>query len=681
MATKRTVDHNARFRSLLKEMQQSLARNEKQEKDLQGAALRLVESLKGSKGFVEASRRMETAQKNLEATQRQRLAAVAKIVKESMAALQAMQLNAAVSGAGTGDLSSVALNAVDYVGRKNRAESSALKAIGDTIARYTDQAISIQREVLLELGRIKDNMMEALAVQAGISAAGSSGESILQRLRQTRPVPGAEIVGHIQAGTNSILRALSGQRVTSTGSFLKTPAVLKAIQGYASTVASAAANKVRSAGNTIMSTYQDITDRALRIRELRALEALNKGTRRNSEGSFPWMSLLGAAAAALGAYLADLWKKISGFFSEFHPGLLLDKVMKGFMAVKEWLGTKWTSMVEAFGDMKKWVGEKWVGIVERMGQFKEWAAAKLEPIAKVLDGVAEATKSKIAGAWETVKGIGSGVAAKVESAASTAMEYGSKGVSIVKNAGSTIAEYGGKAWNYARSAGSTVAEYGGKAWGVAKSMGGQALTQLQNIGNKGLEWGSRATSMMGNVLDKVRGSWLGQIVGKWANKLGNIGVALSTIVGIYEEANGIPPPEQNILEAILDPMTFGRNVGHKFNTLFEKYMGTSVGSWLYDLLNDDPAFNGIQQELQAQGVRRDASGRLIPPNTTPVRASGAPATQPTSIVKVPQSLMPNTRAKSISSVTPSLSPDAIPDYAGVDPYMAGINLQVFGGAR
>lgn len=382
--------------------------------------------------------------------------------------------------------------------------------------------------------------------------------------------------------------------------------------------------------------YANMLDQDMDRRKVRALEVIADAWRKfDKDGSIgntlDYAALGALLTALLGGLLPDLLtrfpalKLASDILKYFREGRLLS-------SIKEFLGTKWAKLAEwghAIHSRTLKALDKLHDLVSPMIKaFKE--SPLLRKALGLADTTADAARPGIvAKAVGTIGKVTGKISAGVEAV---------KGTTAFKMASNVI------------TASSNVVKRTVSATGaVASRVGGSLVRGMQAV----------AGSPVGNFLEKN------------LNRLGNLAMVMDVLTGVLEEATGKKVDDVGLLDAVLNPMKIGRFLGNKGNALFEKKMGQSVGSWLYDVLNADatvqqmtPAYTRPPSAIQAPSHTLGASSSG---STKPVKENVVPAPhKDTAVAPVGLPSLVQPGARSISSA-PSLSPSSIPNFMGVDP--------------
>lgn len=391
------------------------------------------------------------------------------------------------------------------------------------------------------------------------------------------------------------------------------------------------------------SPYEEMEDRDMELRKVKALEGISNAWRRfDKDGSvgaaLDYAVLGGLLTGLLGGLLPDILtrfpalKLASDVLNFFRQGKVLE-------SIKELLSTKWGKFV----DLAKTLNTRTLDAID---WFKTRALPSLDliresPVFKgvksAVDKLSDMKTNVVTSALNAVSPITSKFKAGLHAVQSSPIVTGVSGA--LKAGANTVSSLASGASNAVSSAVSTVGKVAGKA-------GSSIVKAAQGL----------AASPVGSFLMKN------------LNRLGNLAMVLDVLTGTLEEATGKKVDDIKLLDAVLNPMKLGRFLGNKANQLFEQKMGTSVGSWVYDQLNNDPAVAEVaaihsgKPTALTKTPTPGQSGASTPVKETPVKQAPQPAPAPTPM-PAPAPVVVN---KSVSSA-PSLSPSAIPNFTSVDP--------------
>jgi hypothetical protein len=169
----------------------------------------------------------------------------------------------------------------------------------------------------------------------------------------------------------------------------------------------------------------------------------------------------------------------------------------------------------------------------------------------------------------------------------------------------------------------------------------------------------------------IAGTPAGKFIGRNLNRLGKLATVLSVATGVYEESQGrtVDDPKTlgSILSAIINPMEGGRWLGSKFNSTFERKMGQPFGAWVHENLGGE---DGVKEMMSSQPATKAQTRGNTTPNKTSVSAA-QPANSTSGNAPTSRAVPAN---KQSMSVSPTVSPGAIPNYIGLDPHLAAINM-------
>lgn len=392
------------------------------------------------------------------------------------------------------------------------------------------------------------------------------------------------------------------------------------------------------------SVYDEMEDRDMELRKVKALEGISNAWRRfDKDGSIGAMLdyavLGGLLTGLLGGLLPDILtrfpalKLASDVLNFFRKGKVLE-------SIKELLSTKWNKFV----DLAKTLNTR---ALDAIDWFKTRAMPLLNlimesPVFKgvksAVDKLSDLKTNVVTSAMNAVSPLTSKFKAGMQAVQSSPIVTGVTGA--LKAGANTVSSLASGASNAVSSAVSTVGKVAGKA-------GSSIVKAAQGL----------AASPVGSFLMKN------------LNRLGNLAMVLDVLTGTLEEATGKKVDDIELLDAVLNPMKLGRFLGNKANMLFEQKMGTSVGSWVYDQLNNDPAVAEVaaihsgKPTALTKTPNPGQSGASTPVKETPVEQAPQPAPAPTPM-PAPAPIVVN---KSVSSSAPPLSPSSIPNFTSVDP--------------
>jgi len=382
--------------------------------------------------------------------------------------------------------------------------------------------------------------------------------------------------------------------------------------------------------------YDGLIDRDMDRRKIRALETIADAWRKfDKDGSVSKTldyAMLGALLTSLlGGLLPDIMtrfpamKLAADVLKYFREGKLLS-------SIKDLIDARWTKLADWSTDMNS-----------RTLKVLDWFHDLAAPVLTALKD--SPIIKKALGLADTLSDLKTSAMSKLPQAVSSVVGKLASGVEAVR--GSSIVKSVGNAVSTARTMAS------GAAGLVGKFAGATGSTLM------------RAAQGMAN-------SPIGTFVMKNLGRLGNLAMVLDVITGTLEEATGKKVDSVSVLDAVLNPMKLGRFLGNKGNQLFEKKMGQSVGSWVYDVLNGD-------EEVAKVAPMYGKPKSSVVPSTSPA-ASTSPVRQdpPTSMGRAPvqqtqQTPAPSPRSAQFSgdrktmSNSPGLSPSSIPNFMSVDP--------------
>lgn len=426
-----------------------------------------------------------------------------------------------------------------------------------------------------------------------------------------------------------------------------------------------APQRTTPAGNTPQSnSYVSAQNRDMEMREIHALESMAaaiKGLKGRSKGLMDFLAspfglgLLGAA----GSWLARAMKALAGG--------MLDKGVKLLKWLKEsiteskvygWIKDKLVSLGETAADIKAFFSKKWESVTEALTGIKGFITKKFGWIfnSEKATDLARRARTAVTGAVNTAKSLVS----PIGDAAAPVSEVASKPSMV-----SRVLAAGG---DLMKSGADTVRSVAGTVGSAASKVGGAVYDTAATMGKGAASLASAGWSKISDYASTLAKSARGSKILSFANKLGNAAMAVSVASGVYEEATGKPVDALTMWDAVLDPMKSGRYLGAKFNKLFEKRMGQSFGSWVYDKVN--PQERAIMASIVSSTPAMSAPGGPSTPVQQAQRMSMVPEAVPAapsrSGMASPNSLVRKTSGPTpgqAASNTPALSVAGIPELA------------------
>lgn len=647
MATTPKINSTKRYNDLVRDMERSVQAVEAKERDLLLAAGQLKGTLNSIPGVSSAARAtaetaVNQAYVRIERLQKKRAEAMTHMITKADTAYRAL-MNATADrdlGPGRGSAIALAQQKVDF--------TKLLKAIQRNINRQIDTSFEFLKKVETDIREVKD--MVTTSVTDAVNKAfadqkAEQAENITSAVMKARLAlsPKKEPLDSPETGE-------SAPRKSSTERAMK-----RDKSGGKTQVIPAKTPLDSSDGDeykdNIKNSYKRIQEASLNNRAVRALEVLasRKFSSRNTA-----LSLLGGLGAiGLGSLMDSIWAPLKAFMHAMSPARLVGQLRKLLAFTEEKIFDLFKKGSAKVGELFEWGKAKAAGALEEGGKL-------LEKIGKKLGIIKEAEN---AGAVKAVGSIATGTG-KPATLVGRAIEVLKSGAS---KAGGAIVE-GGK-W-----VGNKAAVYGSKA-----------MSAMAKLGTQGYKYAKAAGSIVLDSIARLGNTPVGQFVSKWGGRLGNLGMVFSTLAGIYEEANGKPVNDMDLWDLILNPMKTGRFLGNKFNQLFEKMTGgIPVGSWLYDMFGNDPEWLKANSEWSMMKHHwKGASPETIKmvSSTTPIQTSAKLPPQ-MSMKEAWSNLTSGNSAppaKEVRSANPSIVPSLIPDFAGQDPGMMGINQFIFSG--
>lgn len=401
------------------------------------------------------------------------------------------------------------------------------------------------------------------------------------------------------------------------------------------------------------STYDDIKHRDLETKRLGALQAIANAWRKvDTDGSIGNLLDYAALGAMLTGLLGGLLPNVMTRFPALGiAGDVLKYIREGKLltAIESVLSKRWGQLVELADATRV-----------RALAVAEWFKVRAMPI---LEYISESPLVKgVTGAADKLRSMGARAVTGVSEALSPVTSFVSRGVNAVRASPFVADVVSG-----ARTAYGAVASTASSVVGRAGELGGAALSRV----------GSAVSHVGGSLwrgAQALAGTAVGSFIQRNLSRLGKFAMVLDVLLGVMEEATGKKVDEVDVIDAILNPMKMGRFLGNKGNQLFERTMGQSVGSWLYDMLGDDPvvaqltpAYATAQRSPQSAPQTPYSPTAVQPGGTTPVQEQ-VPAR---STVKEAPPRAQTTSAGApyapAVSAPPSLSPGSIPNYTGIDP--------------
>lgn len=567
-------------------------------------------------------------------------------------------------------------------GVKDRTGISAVQRLveKERLRRDKMDELSFELNQIKNIGDVKDDLVRE---KQQIHASTSHLEQLTLRLTdvvnnltgvKSRPlIPAAAMAGGAPSASEDVSSASRTRSLRSVVDSMRQP---------------------RSAGGD---SYSNIQERELREREIRALEKLvGGGTGKDGKG-FGVKDI----ALALGGVLASMASMLG---KKLNIAGLGSKIAEGLKSLKTMLRAEWDKIPAALSKLKQLSLAK----LDALMEASRTMASKLEPIynkirgtlSTALDGARSiADKAKTAGAsglnkaMSIAKPLVDG-AKNINDKGSAAIRSGlSKAGNLVSETASSVKTSAASGLNKAQdlvSTGASMAKTAGThAYGFISNKAGKAYDAAAQFAGKMMESGQK-------ILSKIPGSKLVRHAGRLAARAA---VPLEVILGALDEASGkkIESYKDFNLWDLFPPsaaMKGGRLIGNKFNTLFEKQFGNSIGGLVYDLMNEgdpnagmtrmypttrsmDPGTASMSSPMSIGGPSSMRAGvnSMTTPNQISV-PSGFGADTPSGYGVPSLSAAQNSTAPSQSSgsVTPVLHPSAIPNYISLDPRMAVINL-------
>lgn len=641
MATPKT-DHDKRYRDLLKDMEKSVAAVESRERELLQAAGQLKGMLDSTPGVSTGVKagvgdKLDLAYSRIERLQKRRSETMQRMLTKAETTFREMMKVKADQ-----DLphSKNVLGAT----RQQLEFSNLLKAIQRSLSRQVNASLDLQRSTDQQLKEIRQTLTDSLV-------------AVVNKALQENQQPQADMVASAVIRAQGVVpKASNDPAVPETSPKLGAPAralssakTKNTAQKHPANVKSSKESDEESGG-----VYKDIQTETLNRRVVRALEVLATRRYTQTQGS---LALLGAAGATgLASVLGDVWAPLKAFAAAMNPARILERLKGMFTAVESKIRTILDFVHNKVSTALEWAKGKAAELVEKGGKFLNTIGEKLG-IVKSETSVAQSASN----------------AAKALSAPAKPATFVGRAIEVVKSGARAV---GSTAMEGAKWAGSQAVTGAKWAGGQAMEIGGKTAAAISKLGAKGYQYVKNAGSAVMDSLARMGSSPAAQFIGKWANRLGNIGMLYSTISGIYEEANGKRVNDIDVWEAIFNPMQAGRFLGSKFNDYFKKLAGQDLGGWLYDMTHSEAGFAQATQEWAQARLAENAqmpssSTRVAPRGPTPV--TPAAPSSPTTSVR-PRS-GPSTSGKGAGGV----NPQSIPDSLGNDYTLMGINGHLFHG--
>lgn len=653
MASPPNINHNKRYQELLKEMKTFSTKAESQESELKRTAeqMRMGLGMSGIDPAVKATLeyRVERMDAQIISLQERRAQSVNRLISKASNAFEAMMSQKADQD----------LNRTEVIlqATKQHAEfSKVLRSIQRYISKQVQTSLDLYRKMAEELNDLRSHITDQItkAINDAIVETQNARNGVKYAIDTLTGSSFADAANDETAPVGTTLKSMvsHGKKAANQDTF-SSPRE-KANDSLNPSEYEDFGPKVKTPKK---SSYERIKDEALTERLIRALEVLSIHKK---------YSMQQGAGVLLGGFMAAglasaIWAPLKAFAS------FITDPKKWLQRIRNFFGKAQDKILEwyeaASGKLKSW----WDDAARTLTEWKETAGTK---IGEFVDSL----KTKVSEWGDDAKGFLRKVGEKLgivspeaKGAATVAGDAGlaSRATSAVSNVASKVLEGAKTVGGYVSSGARTVVN-------TAGNLGSSAMKAISALGARGAEFAKSAGGHVMNAIQKLGTSPFGQFLGKWVNRIGNLGMAFSTITGIMEEVEGKKVDEVKVWEAIFDPMKAGRWLGNKFNKKFEELTGTSVGSWLYDLLNSDPNYQAAVKERMSSGIQITSIGatNVIPMSPTPA--------QP---VRIPSR---NLRSSTVSSApgavstSPSIVPSAIPDYMGNDPTMMGLNMYAFG---
>lgn len=652
-------DSAKRYHDLVRDMERSVQAVEAKERDLLMAANQLKGSLNSIPGVTDAQRSAAESSLNraygqITRLQQKRADAMQRMITKAETAYRVMM----------DERANHELRSPVAAARQSMDFTKLLKAIQRAMGRQIDTSLDLLRKTEAQLSEVRSSLTQQItdAVNAAFKehmpAVPAMANAVAKALGAAKPsapeIPDSAALGDMAENTpNTAISKRPESAVERATNAAKKPA-----KAVVSPVKSGDDYDLDDYKDRLRSTYQSLKELNVRNRIVTALETLAKRTKRAAKMTM-WSVLGGLGGAALGSLMGGLWAPLKALMTALSPARIVAGIRTVLGAVEskviELAKAGQTKVVELF----EWAKGKGMGVLEKGKSILERIAHKL----------------------------GIGTEAKTAAQAGTGLGTVPKG-----GTGTAPTTVVGKAMNWVKGnfvkAGQAVAS--GAKWvgGHAMNAGNRTMQALSRLGTSAWRYTKAAGSMMLDSIARLGNTPVGKFVSKWGNRLGNLGMIFSTIAGIYEEAEGKRVNDLDVWDVIFNPMKGGRYLGARFNEMFERTAGTSLGSWIYDMVNDDAGFAQASSEWAKQRLAQQyresqqkygtndptfkptTVSKAVP--TVPPPAPSAPSAPVQSVVRVPQ--------KTAASATPSVVASSIPDFAGSDHAMMGINLHVLGGA-
>lgn len=635
-----------RYQDLLRDLTRVLSTSEQQEIDLQQAASSLMGHLPTGEGQEKARKTLKGLEERISKIQADRREKVSELIRKSSDDLKLLIEERKAQLKATSSREDKLLVIAGYQAKYSALEASSSQLIRSTIEKYTSESIDLRKEALKELKTTKTEVLskQLEEVNAAITMQKEKRRVFYEEQRKKRAKNEKPELTEEQRLEQEVHR-LSGSLITR---YLVRPLMESTRQGLAKRWQGVKDKTGYSAVSRFLKNERERKENLARAKfDLNNLRTMN--------------TLTGKADALKKAMSEDPTEGNQGTYEQIEARDTQQREVRALEKLaatvsrqeqsgsSDWMAIALAAAAFIASKLKDLFPTELLGKLRfTLGKWKSWAGLKFEEYGAKLKNVAE-------GVLQLAKRAGTYVA-------DVAGDMG-KWFSETK-----VGKFAKSAAEGAGKVGSWISEAAGKGAGAvsrgASWLAAKGRTVAETAGPTLMGW---AKGIANNKLV--------QTMGKWAGRLGNIAMAVDVFSGIYEEANGKKVESTTLWDAILNPMEGGRFLGAKFNEKFTQIMGQDPGSWLYDLLNDDPAY---------QDLRASTGGKLLGPGaggSTSVRPAAAAAGAPE--VNLPaQNASPANRpkipTKQAASVNNPLSPSSIPSSMYLDPAMMGLNMYAFG---